>query len=210
MSWRLNDDDDDDNDVGSDDMLMMMMMTTIIMIIWAKTGFILECGLAGFPQFGKTMPQVAVSKKNNSQKNDIIKNRPKDKYYFFLNKVQYSKTSMTTTLIWRPLDKLTLNFYSLLLSQLPFSSSFESLFHQTNIRDSAVLIRSQVFSVAQNVPKWRQSVRRVRPMLNRQKSKKALIFFGFGALFLGPSFLKKDTLKLQKGAHLTLIGQFLE
>ena len=43
-----------------------------------------------------------------------------------------------------------------------------------------------------------------------QKSKKALIFFGFGALFLGPSFLKKDTLKLQKGAHLTLIGQFLE
>ena len=43
-----------------------------------------------------------------------------------------------------------------------------------------------------------------------QKSKKALIFFGFGAPFLGPSFLKKDPLKLQKGAHLTLIGQFLE
>ena len=184
MSWRLNDDDDDDNDVGSDDMLMMMMMTTIIMIIWAKTGFILECGLAGFPQFGKTMPQVAASKKNNSQKNDIIKNRPKDKYYFFLNKVQYSKTSMTTTLIWRPLDKLTLNFYSLLLSQLPFSSSFESLFHQTNIRDSAVLIRSQVFSVAQNVPKWRQSVRRVRPMLNVKSLKKHSF-----SLDLVPSFL---------------------
>ena len=42
------------------------------------------------------------------------------------------------------------------LSQLPFSSSFESLFRQTNIRDSAV-IRTQAFSVAQNVPKWRQS-----------------------------------------------------
>ena len=49
------------------------------------------------------------------------------------------------------------------LSQLPFSSSFESLLHQTNIRDYAV-IRTQAFSVAQNVPKWRQSVRRVRPV----------------------------------------------
>ena len=64
---------------------------------------------------------------------------------------------LTTTLIWRPLCKVTLNFYSLLLSQSPFSSSFESLFHQTNIRDSAV-VRAQSFSVAQKVPKWRQSV----------------------------------------------------
>ena len=45
------------------------------------------------------MPRVAASNKNNSQKNDIIKNRPKDKHYFFLNKVQYSKTSVTTTLV---------------------------------------------------------------------------------------------------------------
>ena len=51
---------------------------------------------------------------------------------------------------------LTAALYSLLQSQLPFSSSFESLFRQTNIRDSAV-IRTQAFSVAQNVPKWRQS-----------------------------------------------------
>ena len=43
-----------------------------------------------------------------------------------------------------------------------------------------------------------------------QKSTKALIFFGFGAPLLGASFLKKGPLKLQKGAHLTLIGQFLE
>jgi len=81
------------------------------------------------------------------------KNRPKDKYFFF--EIKYSKTSLTTTLIRRPLYKLFLNFYSLLLSQLPFSSSFESLFHQTNIRDSAV-IRAQALSLAQNVPKWRK------------------------------------------------------
>ena len=54
------------------------------------------------------------------------------------------KTSLTTTLIR-------------LQSQLPFSSSFESLFHQTNIQDSAV-IQALAFSVAQNVSKWRQSV----------------------------------------------------
>ena len=29
------------------------------------------------------MPHVAASNENISQKNDIIKNRPKDKYYFF-------------------------------------------------------------------------------------------------------------------------------
>ena len=34
------------------------------------------------------MPHVAASNKNNSQKNDIIKNRPKDKYYFL--KIKYS------------------------------------------------------------------------------------------------------------------------
>ena len=71
------------------------------------------------------------------------KKRPKDKYYFF--KIKYSKTSLTTTLIRRPLCKLTLNFYSLLLSQLPYSSSFESLFHQTNIRDSAVIQLPRIF-----------------------------------------------------------------
>ena len=76
---------------------------------------------------------------------------------FFGKKVTDTVTSLTTTLIWLPLYKLTLNFYSLLLSQLPFSSLFGSLFHQTNIRDSAV-IWAQAFSVAQNVPEWRQNV----------------------------------------------------
>ena len=56
------------------------------------------------------------------------KNRPKDKYYFFFFfEIKNSKTTLTTTLICRLLCKLTLNFYSLLLSQLPFSSPFESL-----------------------------------------------------------------------------------
>ena len=80
--------------------------------------------------------------------NGAPKNRPKEKYYVF---------EITTTLIWWLLYKLTLNFYSLILSQLPFSSSFESLFHQTNVRDSAV-IWAQAFAVAQNVPKWQQRV----------------------------------------------------
>ena len=93
----------------------------------------------------KTPQKIYVAASNGAQKN-----RPKDKYYLF--QMKQSKTSLTTTLIWRPLYKLTLNFYSLLLSQLPFSSSFESL-----SQDSA-LIRTQAFSVAQNVPKWRQSV----------------------------------------------------
>ena len=99
----------------------------------AESWFILERGLAGSPQFGKKMPYkiyVAAS-------NGVHKNRPKDQYYFF--KIKYSKTSLTTTLILRPLYKLTLDFYRLLLSQWPFSSSFESLFHQANIRDSAVI-----------------------------------------------------------------------
>ena len=121
--------------------------------------------------------------------------------------MKYSKTLLTTTLIWRPLFKLTSNFYSLLLSQLPFSSSFESLFYQTNIRDSAV-IRAQSFSVAQNVPKWRQCVNKgwfSHGTVCTNKFKYLL-----GNPFLGPPFLKKGPLKLQKGAHLTLIGQFLE
>ena len=55
------------------------------------------------------------------------KNGPKVKYYFFFFEIKNSKTTLTTTLICRLLYKLTLNFYSLLLSQLPFSSPFESL-----------------------------------------------------------------------------------
>ena len=34
--------------------------------------------------------------------------------------------------------------------------------------------------------------------------------FCTGVLFFGPPFLKKGPLKLQKGAHWALIGQFLE
>ena len=56
---------------------------------------------------------------------------------------------------------------------MPFSYSFESSFHQTNIRDSAV-IRAQAFSVAHNVLKWRQSV-------DVKSLKKRSIFFGFSA-----------------------------
>ena len=109
-----------------------------------------HCGISAI---WKKMPhKIYVVSSNGAQKN-----RPKDKCYFF--GIKYSKTSLTTTLIWRPLNKLTLNFYSLLLSQLPFSSSCRSqaLFRQTNIRNPSVT-RTQAFSVAQNVPKWRQSV----------------------------------------------------
>ena len=112
-------------------------------------GFILEHSLAGFPQFGKKCPQKFTSPHQMGHKNY----RPKGKFFFFGKKI----TDTVTSLIWRPLYKLTLNFYSLLLSQLPFSSSFESLFHKTNIRDSAV-IWAQAFSVAQNVPKWTQNI----------------------------------------------------
>ena len=45
----------------------------------------------------------------------------------------------------------------LITVSIAFSSSFESLFHQTNIWNSAVT-RALAFSVAQNVSKWRQSV----------------------------------------------------
>ena len=79
--------------------------------------------------------------------------------------LKYLKTSLTTILIWQPLRKLTFNFYSLLLSQLPFSSSFESLFNQTNIQYSAV-IWAWAFSVAQIAPKCGQSIRRVRPVFS--------------------------------------------
>ena len=117
--------------------------------------------------------------------------------------MKYSKTLLTTTLIWRPLFKLTSNFYSLLLSQLPFSSSFESLLHQTNIRDSAV-IRAQAFSVAQNVPKWRQRV-------NKGSFSHGTVCTNKFKYLLGNPFLEKRPPKITEGgAHLTLIGQFLE
>ena len=40
-----------------------------------------------------------------------------------------------------------MNFYSLLLSKLPFSFSFESLFHQTNIRDSPLKFEPGLFQL---------------------------------------------------------------
>ena len=94
--------------------------------------------------------------------NGVQKNRPKDKYYFL--EIKYSKTSLAKTLIWQSLHKIILKFYGLLLSQLPFSSSFESLFHQTNIWDSAVIGARP--SVTQNIPKWLQSIQGVRNMYN--------------------------------------------
>ena len=112
-------------------------------------GFILEHSLAGFPQFGKNVPKNL--HRHIKWGTKII--GPRISFFFFGKKI----TDTVTSLIWRPLYKLTLNFYSLLLSQLPFSSSFESLFHKTNIRDSAV-IWAQAFSVAQNVPKWTQNI----------------------------------------------------
>ena len=106
----------------------------------------------GISAIWKTMPhKVYVAASNGPARKNY---RPKDKYDFF--KIKYSRMSVTKILIWEPLYKLSLIFYSLLLSQLPFSSSFGSLFHQANIRDSEV-IRAQTFSVPQNVPKWRQS-----------------------------------------------------
>ena len=113
----------------------------LLLDAWA--GFILERGIAGFPQFGKkchikfTLSRQMGRKKMEPRINAI-----------FWNKVFENITDNNID--------LTAALYSLLLSQLPFSSSFESLFRQTNIRDSAV-IRTQAFSVAQNVPKWRQS-----------------------------------------------------
>ena len=86
---------------------------------------------------------------------ELQKIDPRISTMFF--EIKNSKGSLTTTLIWWLLYKLTLNVYSLILSQLPFSSSFESLFHQRNIWDSAV-IQAQAFSVAKNVPKWQQRV----------------------------------------------------
>ena len=117
------------------------------------------------------------------------KNRPKDKYYFF--EIKYSKTSLTTTLIWRPLYKLSLNFYSLLLSKLPFSSSFESLFHKTYIRDSTG-IRAQAFSVAQNVAKWRQSV-------NKRSFSHGTVCTNKFKYLLGDPFLEEGPPKITEG-----------
>ena len=119
----------------------------------AESGFMLERGLAGSPQFGKKCRKKFTLPRQMG--------RAKISTIFFFNKVFENITDNNTD--FTALYKLTLDFYSLLRSQWPFSSLFESLFHQTNIRDSAV-IRAQAFSVAQNVPKWRQSVRRVRPM----------------------------------------------
>ena len=46
---------------------------------YCTTGFILEHGLEGFPQFGKKLlHKVYVVTSNGAQKN-----RPKDEYYFF-------------------------------------------------------------------------------------------------------------------------------
>ena len=80
-----------------------------------RAGFTLERGRAGFPQVGKKHRIKFTLPRQMGRQN----NRPKDNYYFF--EIKYSKTSLTTALIWRPLYKLTLNFCSLLQSQLPFS-----------------------------------------------------------------------------------------
>ena len=91
-----------------------------------------------------------------------------------------------------------------------FSCSLESLLHQTNIRDSAV-IRAHAFTVAQNVPKWRQSVNKLNSFSHGAVGTNIKFKVPFGEPpFLDPLFLKEGPLKLQKGAHLTLIGQFLE
>ena len=70
------------------------------------TGFILECGLAGFLQFGKKLlHKMYVVVSNGAQKN-----RPKDKYYFFQIKVFENITDNNTDLT--EAQKLSLNFYS--------------------------------------------------------------------------------------------------
>ena len=118
------------------------------------------CGISAI---WKKMPhKIYVGASNWAQKNRPMNRTINHRTFHSIDlwtffEIKYSKKSSTTTLIWRPLYKLTLNFFSLLLSHMPFSSSFESLFHQANIRDSAK-IWAQAFSVAQNVPKWRQSV----------------------------------------------------
>jgi len=141
------------------------------------------CGISAIC---KKMLQINFATSNEAQK----KIDPRISTIFL--EIKYLKTPLTTILIWRPLHKLTFNFYSLLLSLLPFSSSFESLFNQTNIQDSAV-IWARTFSVAQHVPKCWQSIQRVRPV------------FSWNSLH---QFWR--TPFLEKGAHLTLIGQFPE
>ena len=103
--------------------------------------------------------------------------------------LKYLKTSLTTTRIW-------------LLSQLPFPSSFESLFHQTNNQDS-VVIRALAFSVAQMFQNGGKASINVHFLMEQSVPTSS-------NTFRGTPFLKKGPLKLQKGAHLTLIGQFLE
>ena len=105
--------------------------------------------------------------------------------------IKNSKASLTTTLIWRLRYKLTLNVYSLIVFQLPFSPSFESLFHQTNVRDSAV-IQAQAFSVAQNVPKWRQRV-------NKGSFSHGTVCTNKFKYLLGTPFLEKGPPKITEG-----------
>ena len=71
----------------------------------------------GTPVLGQFCTEVinqCISLYKKCASNGTQKNRHNDKYYFFEKK--YSKTSLTKILIWRPLYKLTLNFYRLLRS----------------------------------------------------------------------------------------------
>ena len=83
-----------------------------------NTGFILERGLAGFPQFGKTMPhKINILRCCVKWVTHNLKKIDQRKSTNFFS-IKYWKTSLTKTLIRRPLYKLGLKFYSLLLSQL--------------------------------------------------------------------------------------------
>ena len=77
---------------------------------------------------------------------------------------------------------------------IAFLFSIESLLHQTNIRDSAV-IRVQAFSIAQNVPKWRQSVNK------RSFSHGTVCTNKFKYLLGGPPFL--DPLSWKRAPKIT-------
>ena len=125
--------------------------------------------------------------------------------------IKYSKTSLTKTLIGRPLYKVTLNFYSLLMSHLPFSSSVWVIIspdkHPGFCSNSSpgFFSRPEYSKMAAQRPASLTHV-------ECHKSQKTLSFFFFWIWcpFLGPRFLKKGSLKLQKGTHSTLIGQLLE
>ena len=71
-----------------------------------KTGFIQGHSFAGFLQIGKKCCLKFVLLGQMGQKIKI-KNRPKDKYHFL--EIKYSKTSLTTTLIWQQLYTPTYN-----------------------------------------------------------------------------------------------------